>query len=79
MRQIYLMFCLIWSRSLDFVGLKHRCVVGYLGLQYIIDEVHITSFGVKNLYRGIGIGESLLIAAIEHATAKSTMVNALEV
>ncbi len=78
-RQMYLMFCLIWSKSLDFVGLKHNCVVGCLGLQYIIDEVHITSFGVKSLYRGLGIGESLLIAAIEHAIAKSAMMITLEV
>ena len=79
MRQMYLMVCLIWSKSLDFVGLKHRCVVGCLGLQYIIDEVHITSFSVKSLYRGLGIGEALLIAAIEHAIAKSAMMITLEV
>ena len=54
-------------------------IAGFLGIWYMVDEAHIVSFGVRNAHRGRGIGELLLIAAIEQATARQAKVVTLEV
>ena len=54
-------------------------IAGFLGTWYMVDEAHIISFGVRSTYRGRGIGELLLIAAIEHAMARRAKVVTLEV
>ena len=54
-------------------------VAGFLGLWYVSDEAHIVAVGVRQQYRGRGIGELLLIGAIEQAMARDARVMALEV
>ena len=54
-------------------------VAGFLGASYMVDEVHIVSVGVRGTLRGRGIGELLLIGAIEQAMARDARVVSLEV
>ena len=54
-------------------------IAGFLGIWYMLDEAHIVSVGVRNRYRRFGIGEMLLIAAIEQAMARRAAVVTLEV
>ncbi|MEE9247330.1 MAG: ribosomal protein S18-alanine N-acetyltransferase [Dehalococcoidia bacterium] len=46
------------SQSKDFL-------LGYLGLWRVVDDSHIVSVGVRTPYRRLGVGESLVIRAIE--------------
>ena len=39
-------------------------LAGFLGTWYMVDEAHVVSVGVRARYRGLGVGELLLIAAI---------------
>ena len=54
-------------------------IVGFLGTWYAADQAHIVSVGVADGYRRRGIGELLLIAAVEHAVARETGTITLEV
>ena len=54
-------------------------VVGFLGVWYMPDDAHIVSVGVRNDYRGLGIGELLLIGAIEQAQQRRRHIVTLEV
>ena len=45
----------------------------------MVDEAHIVSVGVRREYRGHGLGELLLIGAIEQAMARRARVVTLEV
>ena len=54
-------------------------IVGFLGIWYAADQAHIVSVGVADGYRRRGIGELLLIAAVEHAIARETETVTLEV
>ena len=54
-------------------------VAGFLGAWYMVDEAHIVSIGVRRGYRGKGIGELLLICAIEQAAARKVSILTLEV
>ena len=54
-------------------------VAGFLGTWYMPDEAHIVSVGVRKEYRGCGIGELLLIGAIEQAVAREENAVTLEV
>ena len=54
-------------------------VAGFLGAWYMVDEAHIVSIGVRRDYRGKGIGERLLIGAMEQAAAREGSVLTLEV
>lgn len=54
-------------------------IVGFLGTWYAADQAHIVSVGVADGYRRRGIGELLLIAAVEHAMARETETITLEV
>ena len=54
-------------------------IVGFLGTWYMHDEAHIVSVGVRSDYRGFGIGELLLIGAIEQAQKRRMQVVTLEV
>ena len=56
-----------------------EAVVGFIGLWYVVDEAHVVSVGVGADYRGCGIGELLLMAAIEQALARRAAVVTLEV
>jgi ribosomal-protein-alanine N-acetyltransferase len=67
-----------WSRQAG-DNVDRGNLVGFLGIWYIVDEAHIVSVGVHSDYLRRGIGELLLIAGIEHATAKQTETMTLEV
>ena len=54
-------------------------IAGYLGLWAVIDEGHITSVGVRNSHQGQGIGELLIIGAIEVSKLLNCRVVTLEV
>ena len=54
-------------------------IVGFLGTWYMPDAAHIVSVGVRAEYRGLGIGELLIIGAIEQAIARRMPEVTLEV
>ena len=54
-------------------------VAGFIGLWYMVDEAHVVSVGVGDDYRGCGIGELLLMSAIEQALARRAAAVTLEV
>ena len=54
-------------------------VAGFLGTWHMVDEAHIVSVGVRKAYRGQGIGELLLISAIEQAVLRHASLVTLEV
>lgn len=54
-------------------------VVGFVGTWYMVDEAHIVAIGVRTEHRGKGIGELLLISAIEQALNLDARVVTLEV
>jgi ribosomal-protein-alanine N-acetyltransferase len=54
-------------------------IAGFLGAWYIVDEAHVITVGIRRAYRGRGVGELLLIAAIEQAYAKRAATMTLEV
>jgi ribosomal-protein-alanine N-acetyltransferase len=57
----------------------HQYLVGFLGTWYMPDEAHIVSVGVRADYRGYGIGELLIIGAIEQAISRRMHAVTLEV
>ncbi len=54
-------------------------LVGYEGIWFMVDEAHITAVGVRERQRGRGIGEMLIIGAIELAYLRGSRVATLEV
>ena len=54
-------------------------VAGFVGTWYMVDEAHIVSVGVRRSFRGQGVGDLLLIGAIEQAVARGAEVVSLEV
>ena len=54
-------------------------IAGFVGLWYMVDEAHVVSIGVRSEYRGFGLGELLLISAIEQAVEMESRVVTLEV
>ena len=54
-------------------------IAGYLGLWAVIDEGHITSVGVRKTHRGQGIGELLIIGAVEASKLLNCRTVTLEV
>ena len=61
-----------WQPGEDFL-------VGFVGLWYMVDEAHIVAVGVRSEYRGLGLGELLLISAIEQAVEMESRMVTLEV
>jgi ribosomal-protein-alanine N-acetyltransferase len=54
-------------------------IVGYAALRQILDKAHLTSIAVGETYRRRGIGELLLISAINLATQLGASMITLEV
>lgn len=54
-------------------------VAGFVGIWYMVDEAHIVAVGVRSEHRGKGIGELLLISAIEQALERDARMVTLEV
>ena len=53
-------------------------IAGFMGTWYLVDEAHIVSIGVRSEQRGLGIGELLLIGAIELAIERNSALVTLE-
>jgi ribosomal-protein-alanine N-acetyltransferase len=60
---------------------KHNIeyILGYIGFWYIVDEAHISTLAVHPSERKTGIGEGLLIHAMEDAESIGAEVVTLEV
>jgi ribosomal-protein-alanine N-acetyltransferase len=69
----------VWTRRYTTWEPGQDFLAGFVGTWYMDDEAHIVAVGVRTEYQGQGIGELLLIAAIEHAMARGTRVVTLEV
>ena len=54
-------------------------IAGFIGIWYMVDEAHVVSVGVRTSDRGRGIGELLLIGALERAMSRAAAVMTLEV
>ena len=54
-------------------------ILGYLGLWRVVDDAHVVSVGVRTPFRRHGIGEALLIRAIESAINWGSRYITLEV
>lgn len=54
-------------------------IVGLVGFWIMADEAHITSIAVREAYRRQGLGELLLISAIDLATTLNARIITLEV
>lgn len=54
-------------------------IAGFIGIWYMVDEAHVVSVGVRTKDRGRGIGELLLIGALERAMSRAAAVMTLEV
>jgi ribosomal-protein-alanine N-acetyltransferase len=72
---------LFFKRSFDAENTIHveRSIVGYVSFWLMADEAHITSIAVRESYRRKGIGELLIIAAINMASELKADVVTLEV
>ena len=55
------------------------CVVGYAGLQVVLDEGYIDNIAVGEAFRGRGVGSSLLRELIAYAREKEMSFLTLEV
>jgi ribosomal-protein-alanine N-acetyltransferase len=58
---------------------RQSSVVGFIGVWYVADEAHIVNIGVSGEHRGNGLGELLLIGAVEHAQSRGIRMVTLEV
>ncbi len=54
-------------------------IAGFCGLWFVAGEAHLTTIGVREAHRRRGIGELLLIAAIEEAVRRDSRTMTLEV
>jgi ribosomal-protein-alanine N-acetyltransferase len=61
------------------IALDDGVVVGYAGLQMMVDEAHITNLAVAPAVRGRGVGAALLARALEGASARGARLVTLEV
>ena len=53
-------------------------IVGYVGIWFMTDEAHISSIAVKEEYRRMGLGELLMLAAVEQSMARKARLMTLE-
>jgi ribosomal-protein-alanine N-acetyltransferase len=58
---------------------ERQVIMGFIGLWFMVDEAHISNFAVGETYRKQGIGEHLLICAIDVAVDHSARFITLEV
>ena len=69
----------MWGRHGASWSPGQELVTGFVGLWFVADEAHIVSIGVRSEYRGLGLGEMLLISAIEQSRKMKSRVMTLEV
>ena len=53
-------------------------IAGFVGIWFMVDEAHITAIAVRGSHRGQGLGELLLIGAVELAMNRRCRVVTLE-
>jgi ribosomal-protein-alanine N-acetyltransferase len=58
---------------------SHESVLGFIGVWLVIGEAHIVTVAVRERFRRLGIGERLLIAAVELAMEADEEAVTLEV
>ncbi|MBN1977468.1 MAG: ribosomal protein S18-alanine N-acetyltransferase [Anaerolineae bacterium] len=56
-----------WLLSVPGLGKQERRVIGYLGLRLCSSETHISTIAVHPNWRGKGLGEFLLLTALERS------------
>ncbi len=71
----YLVACCTEQNGL----ISEELIIGYCGAWLVIDEAHLLSIAVKEDYRGRGIGELLLISALEDVIGRGAQTMFLEV
>lgn len=54
-------------------------IAGFVGMWRVADEAHVVSIGARSEYRGLGLGELLLTAAMRHAVETNAAIVTLEV
>ena len=67
------------KQGIRFFEFKKKNIIGFIKLSFVIDEVHVDSFGVEQFSRGISVGETLLIVAIKKAIEIGSNTCTLEV
>lgn len=68
----------LFSKSKE-QAIDDQWVVGYAGLWFMSDEAHLTTIAVRESYQQQGLGELLLISAIELAMERNAQFITLEV
>ena len=68
-----------WLRRPSVWEPGQQFITGFVGTWYMVDEAHVVAVGVRGEYRGLGIGELLLIGAIEQAIQNRASMVTLEV
>jgi ribosomal-protein-alanine N-acetyltransferase len=61
------------------MGQDEYGIVGFVGYWLLVDEVHISTIAVHPDHRRMGIGEKMLINALEHAIGSGATLATLEV
>ncbi len=69
----------VWRQRNSAWQVGQEFIAGFVGTWYMVDEAHIVAIGVRTEFRGKGIGELLLISAIEQALELDASVVTLEV
>lgn len=67
------------DRPLPPIAQRRELIVGFVGVWVLPDEAHIVTIAVRESYRRLGLGELLLIAAIELAQKRGESLVTLEV
>ncbi|HET9090337.1 MAG TPA: ribosomal protein S18-alanine N-acetyltransferase [Acidimicrobiales bacterium] len=61
------------------VAIEDAHVIGYLGVMFVIDELHVNTIGVRHADEGRGVARSLLDEAFADARARGIRRATLEV
>ena len=74
----------LWGALRRLVGTEpaagsHEYLIGFIGLWLMVGEAHIVTVAVRQRYRRMGIGERLVIAALDLALESEQEVATLEV
>ncbi|MEE9262623.1 MAG: ribosomal protein S18-alanine N-acetyltransferase, partial [Dehalococcoidia bacterium] len=68
----------IFAPPPEVVHSQQDFIAGYVALWFVVDEAHITSIAVREDYRRMGMGELLMMGAVELASAREASQVTLE-
>lgn len=68
-----------WLGAENVEPLTSQLILGFVGLWFMVDEAHLSYIAVRTAHRQHGIGERLLIAAIEASLERNAQFITLEV